>query len=112
MQNSNNKLINQKEFIRDIHKDKAGFNLINLDGNKLEKTIAAGNWGCGAFGGNHELKFTHQWNAASLAGIKRLDYYTFNHNKMKKAIDCYEIIKNKYQKANNLYKAIVNNKNK
>ena len=112
LQNNNNNLINQKEFIRDIHKAYVGFNLINLDGNNLEKTIATGNWGCGAFGGNHELKFIQQWIAASFAGVKRLDYYTFSHNKMKIAIDCYEIIKNKYQKANNLYKAIVNNKNK
>ena len=43
------------------------------EGNE-EKTISTGNWGCGVFGGDHELKFLQQWIAASFAGIKRLDY--------------------------------------
>ena len=105
----NKNQFNQKDIIRDIHKAYVGFNLINLYGNNIEKTIATGNWGCGAFGGNHELKFIQQWIAASFAGVKRLDYYTFSHNKMQNAITFYESVKNKYQKADNLYRAIVNN---
>jgi len=31
-------------------------------------SIATGNWGCGAFGGDFQLKFLLQWIAASLAG--------------------------------------------
>jgi len=27
-----------------------------------------GNWGCGVFQGNHQLKFMIQWIAGSLAG--------------------------------------------
>lgn len=99
---------NQQDIKRDIHKAFVGFNLINLESEKdIEKTIGTGNWGCGAFGGNHELKFLQQWIAASYAGVKRLDYFTFSNAKMEKAVKFYKEIKNKYQKANLLYNEIV-----
>ena len=101
----------QRDIIRDIHKAYVGFNLINLEEEKdFEKIISTGNWGCGAFGGNHELKFIQQWISASFAGVKRLDYYTFADIKMKNAAKYYNEIKNKYQKANALYEAITFNK--
>ena len=98
---------NQENIIRDIHKAYVGFNLINLEEEKnFEKIIATGNWGCGAFGGNHELKFIQQWIAASFAGVKRLDYYTFDDSRMKNVLSFYKEIKNKYKKSNLLYEAI------
>ena len=101
----------QRDIIRDIHKAYVGFNLINLEEEKdFEKIISTGNWGCGAFGGNHELKFIQQWISASFTGVKRLDYYTFADIKMKNAAKHYNDIKNKYQKANALYEAITLNK--
>ncbi|KAI5084047.1 hypothetical protein GOP47_0000216 [Adiantum capillus-veneris] len=39
--------------------------------------IATGNWGCGAFGGDVEMKSLLQWMAASQAGRPFLYYYTF-----------------------------------
>ncbi|GFY81260.1 poly (ADP-ribose) glycohydrolase [Actinidia rufa] len=39
--------------------------------------IATGNWGCGAFGGDPELKATIQWIAASQALRPFISYYTF-----------------------------------
>lgn len=39
--------------------------------------IATGNWGCGAFRGNPQLKSLLQWAAASCAGAPSLHYYTF-----------------------------------
>ena len=36
--------------------------------NQSVKRIITGNWGCGAFGGNLQLKFLIQWMAASLVG--------------------------------------------
>ncbi|KAJ9187182.1 hypothetical protein P3X46_002667 [Hevea brasiliensis] len=45
------------------HKDKIG--------------IATGNWGCGAFGGDPELKTIIQWLAASQALRPSIFYYTF-----------------------------------
>ncbi|XP_059655744.1 poly(ADP-ribose) glycohydrolase 1-like [Cornus florida] len=39
--------------------------------------IVTGNWGCGAFGGDPELKATIQWLAASQALRPFITYYTF-----------------------------------
>ncbi|CAN1827410.1 Poly(ADP-ribose) glycohydrolase 1 [Linum perenne] len=39
--------------------------------------IATGNWGCGAFGGDPELKAMIQWLAASQASRPSIFYYTF-----------------------------------
>jgi poly(ADP-ribose) glycohydrolase len=94
---------------RDIHKAYVGFNLINFETEKnTNKTIATGNWGCGAFGGNHESKFIEQWIAASFAGVKKLDYYTFNNLKMKGATKHYKEIQEKYKKAVSLYDEMLN----
>jgi hypothetical protein len=40
-------------------------------------TLATGNWGCGAFGNDHALKFLQQWLAASEARIGRMFYHSF-----------------------------------
>ena len=101
--NNNNYNTNSRDIIkRDIHKAYVGFNLINYEKQNEEKTIATGNWGCGAFGGNHELKFLQQWIAASLVGVKRLDYYTFGNEKMANCVKYYLKIKEKYKTAINL----------
>ena len=70
--------------------------------------ISTGNWGCGAFGGDHELKFLQQWVSASFAGIKTLYYYTFGSAKMKFLIKNLDKIKEKYSTANNLYQDLTN----
>ncbi|KAG0590950.1 hypothetical protein KC19_1G138600 [Ceratodon purpureus] len=41
--------------------------------------IATGNWGCGAFGGNLELKSMLQWLAASQAGRPYVLYFSFQN---------------------------------
>ena len=40
-------------------------------------SISIGNWGCGAFGGNPRIKCLVQVLAASIAGVRKLDFYTF-----------------------------------
>ena len=96
-----------KDINRDIHKAYVGFNLVNFETEKdTQKIISTGNWGCGAFGGNHELKFIQQWIAASFVPIKRLDYYTFDDSRMKIVVENYNKIKEKYKTANSLYNAI------
>ena len=96
---------------RDIHKAYVGFNIIKFDSEQnIEKTIATGNWGCGAFGGNHILKFYQQWVAATYAGIQRLDYYTFGVKEMKKIVQNLEKIKIKFKTSNDLYNYIIENK--
>ena len=47
--------------------------------------IATGNWGCGAFNGNLELKFLVQYIAASSAG-RDLHYFTFGEKALAEKI--------------------------
>ena len=104
---NNDKII--QDINRDLHKAFVGFSLTDfgVEKNDLKKTIATGNWGCGAFGGNHELKFIQQWIAASFAGIEKLDYFTFNDNKMINVEKNFQKIKNKFKSAKDLYNALI-----
>ena len=54
---------------RDLHKARIAF--------EGAQTVATGNWGCGAFGNDHTLKFLQQWLAASEAGVACLYYHTY-----------------------------------
>jgi hypothetical protein len=54
--------------LRDLNKARLAF-----DG---ARTVATGNWGCGAFGNDHTLKFLQQWIACSDAGVRELFYHT------------------------------------
>ena len=99
----------QQNINRDIYKAYSGFYLINSE-NMFEKSIATGNWGCGIFGGNPQLKFIEQWIAASFAGAQRLDYFTFNDQSMQYLMQFYQNIMNKFRFANNLYRALIYNK--
>lgn len=47
---------------REILKAYTGFNVEEIS------TVTTGNWGCGVFGGDLQLKIIIQWLAASLAG--------------------------------------------
>jgi hypothetical protein len=44
--------------------------------------IVTGNWGCGAFGGDLQLKAMIQWMAASLAGRVCIHYLTFGDERL------------------------------
>ncbi|XP_065336381.1 uncharacterized protein LOC135937208 isoform X3 [Cloeon dipterum] len=48
--------------------------------------IATGNWGCGAFRGNPELKMKIQWIAASMAN-KKLCYFSYNDSNLKETFE-------------------------
>jgi hypothetical protein len=50
------------------------------------KWIATGNWGCGAFGGDHVLKAIIQIVAAAETG-RSLKYFTFGDDKLSETID-------------------------
>ena len=97
--------------IRDLIKAYVGFNLINFDDKdvvKLDKTISTGNWGCGAFRGDFELKFIQQWLAATYAGVNKLYYYSFGRKEMNNAVKNLEKIK--LFKVNDLYKRLTKEK--
>jgi len=44
------------------------------EGMQTRCPLATGNWGCGAFGGNPQLKFLLQWMACTVAGRDMLYY--------------------------------------
>ena len=103
--------VNKDDVLRDFIKAYAGFNLINFndkDVSKLEKTIATGNWGCGAFGGDYELKFIQQLLAATYAGVDKLYYYTFGRKEMDNVVANLEKLKS--LNARDLYEKIVESK--
>lgn len=59
--------------LRELNKCYSGFCAENTP-----EEIATGNWGCGVFGGNAELKSLLQWASASMAG-KSIAYFPFDH---------------------------------
>ncbi|KAH3744047.1 poly glycohydrolase [Pelomyxa schiedti] len=60
--------------LRDLNKARVAFG--------GSRTVATGNWGCGAFGNDHVLKLLQQWLAASEAGATRLYYHIFNDKRI------------------------------
>lgn len=77
---------------RELVKCYCGFKSENT--NIKKAAIATGNWGCGAFGGDIELKFLIQMIAAAEAD-RDLIYYTFHDENVSKTLEVIqEIIQN------------------
>ena len=51
-------------------------------GESRVRPVATGNWGCGVFRGDPELKAVIQWVAASAAGCPAVVYHTFGDRKL------------------------------
>ena len=66
----------QPLILRELTKAWAGFDL-----DDAPKNVATGNWGCGVFGGDAELKSVLQWLACCRAG-KTLNYFPFDNKKI------------------------------
>ncbi|KAL4193838.1 hypothetical protein AMTRI_Chr06g178920 [Amborella trichopoda] len=69
--------------------------------------IATGNWGCGAFGGDHELKSMIQWLAASQALRPFLVYYTVGDKATKRLEQVQEWISSHYWTVGDLWNMMV-----
>ncbi|KAL3642191.1 hypothetical protein CASFOL_013006 [Castilleja foliolosa] len=71
-----------ESLVREANKAFCGFRLNpNVEG---EMGVATGNWGCGVFGGDVEVKVVIQWLAASEAKRAFLLYYTFGLEALEK----------------------------
>mgnify|MGYP001055557927 CR=1 FL=1 len=74
---------------RELNKAYAAFSALLVPNSSLS-TIATGNWGCGIYAGNKQLKFLIQWIALSVVNQKKSDlkmeYYTFADEKLTKEI--------------------------
>ncbi|KAM4113533.1 hypothetical protein ACJW30_04G002500 [Castanea mollissima] len=62
--------------------EEKGCESLGLEDNNIG--IVTGNWGCGAFGGDPELKTIIQWLAASQALRPFISYYTFGLDELQK----------------------------
>ena len=70
--------------LRELNKAYCGFSFQTPNDKPSDRTLAAlatGNWGCGAFGGDKEIKTLIQWMAASQVGRSTL-YYTFRDKRL------------------------------
>ncbi len=93
-----------KALLREINKAYIGFNADGFDGNT--KFISTGKWGCGAFGGNVQLKFLIQWIACSHAKRKMVFHYK-SDNRVEKIDSLYSVLR-KY-KVSDLAKFLFDN---
>ncbi|KAI3646255.1 hypothetical protein MP228_009183 [Amoeboaphelidium protococcarum] len=62
---------------RELNKAMAGFKVSHAMQDQ-DQGIATGNWGCGVFGGDIELKFLIQLIAAILSGRQKFKYHQFD----------------------------------
>nr|CDS26366.1 poly(ADP ribose) glycohydrolase [Hymenolepis microstoma] len=77
---------------RELNKAYAGFSDDLAPYRPLPKVVVSGNWGCGAFGGNKELKYLIQLMACAHAG-KSLAYCTFSDDRFaKRTLEVFEAL--------------------
>ncbi|KAL6740255.1 hypothetical protein Aduo_013627 [Ancylostoma duodenale] len=88
---------------RELNKAYAGF----MSKSRETRPVATGNWGCGAFGGNKELKSLIQMLAAAKAG-RAVMYCTFNDKKFEGSmIEQYEKLVEMGATVGAVYKALL-----
>ncbi len=76
------------QILRELEKCRAGLSSSTSPG----RTFATGNWGCGVFGGDAQLKSVIQWLACSACGMKML-YFPFHDPSTERLYDLAEIVK-------------------
>ena len=92
--------------VRELNKALVGFQGSSSEKDQDEKIpVSTGNWGCGAFGGNVELKFLIQWMAATI-NDRDIEYYTFKDKKSKHLEEILGIYKDKTVK--DVYQDLIN----
>lgn len=64
--------LNERIMDRELCKAWTGFRSVKGD------VVATGHWGCGVFGGDPNIKCLVQVMAASMAGVKQLNFYCFD----------------------------------
>ncbi|KAL1221177.1 putative poly(ADP-ribose) glycohydrolase 2 [Cardamine amara subsp. amara] len=69
--------------------------------------IATGNWGCGAYGGDPELKSLLQWLAVSQARRPFMSYYTFGFEALHNLNQVTELVLSKGWTVGDLWKKLV-----
>ena len=94
--------------LRELNKAYIGFQGSSSEEDQDEKMpVSTGNWGCGEFGGNVELKFLIQWMAATMNG-RDVEYYTFEDMKCEHLENILKIYQDKAVK--DVYQDLLNHK--
>ncbi|CAH2059876.1 unnamed protein product [Thlaspi arvense] len=70
-------------------------------------SVATGNWGCGAYGGDPELKSLLQWIAVSQARRPFMSYYTFGFEALHNLNQVTELVISKGWTVGDLWKKLV-----
>mmetsp|Transcript_7763 Transcript_7763/g.6862 ORF Transcript_7763/g.6862 Transcript_7763/m.6862 type:complete len:333 (+) Transcript_7763:426-1424(+) len=95
----------KEKILREINKAYIGFQGSSEEQEQENKlAVSTGNWGCGAFAGNIELKFLIQWMAASVNG-RDVEYYTFKDKNCKYLEDIHKICSN--MKVGEVFKELI-----
>lgn len=71
------------------------------------KAFATGNWGCGVFGGDPQLKSLIQWLAASAVG-RELHYYSYRDERMEQLDKIFTTLRGKKIRCCQLYDLLLN----
>lgn len=98
----------QRLIDRDINKAFVAFSAeTSMDKANGKTPVASGNWGCGAFGGNKELKTLIQWIAASMAG-RPLHYHMFDSTQLaKEQTEIFKLLSEKSVTIGELYQCVI-----
>lgn len=96
-----------KYLLREVNKAFCGFvDHFKPLGPDSDAGIVTGNWGCGVFGGDPELKSIIQWIAASQASRPFISYYTFGLKSLKDMDEVVEFIVSQKWTVGDLWKRI------
>ena len=100
----------KENILRELNKAFCGFSF-SIPGDVEEKRpVATGNWGCGAFGGDKELKTLIQWMATSRAG-RPITYFTFHDKSLHEAqSEAVKALKEKITTVGQMYSLLLDKK--
>lgn len=88
---------------RELHKCYVAF----IHGPHFSSPVATGNWGCGQFNGDKELKFLIQWMAASYQDRPRMQFHTVGDISFASDInDLCDFLSGKNASVGDLYKVV------
>ncbi|AEC08595.1 unnamed protein product [Arabidopsis thaliana] len=78
-----------------------------IDHEEKKIGVATGNWGCGVFGGDPELKIMLQWLAISQSGRPFMSYYTFGLQALQNLNQVIEMVALQEMTVGDLWKKLV-----
>ena len=99
-----------KPMLRELIKSYVGFSCNEkILKHKYLNGVATGNWGCGVFGGDPQIKFMLQWISITLSGHNLMNYYIKGNNRISNVQQIIDIFKkNGINTVGQLWKILMN----